>query len=48
MFAAISAVNWNYEKILFTESMGLHIIYFGAALMVLGILVIRKVIDIKI
>jgi tight adherence protein B len=48
MFAAISAVNWNYEKILFTESMGLHIIYFGAVLMVLGILVIRKVIDIRI
>lgn len=47
MFGVISAVNWNYEKILFTPE-GTHIVYFGAVLMVIGILVIRKIIDIKI
>jgi tight adherence protein B len=47
MFGLISAVNWNYEKILFTPE-GIHIIYFGAVLMIIGILVIRKIIDIKI
>jgi len=40
-------VNWTYEKTLFTEPLGLKIIYFGMAMMVIGILVIRKIIDIK-
>jgi len=48
MFGVISMVNWNYEKVLFTDPTGLHIIYFGMAMMVIGILVIRKIIDIKI
>ena len=48
MFGVISVVNWNYEKVLFTDPTGLHIIYFGMAMMVIGILVIRKIIDIKI
>jgi tight adherence protein B len=48
MFGLISAVNWNYEKMLFTDPTGIHIVYFGAVLMVVGILVIRKIIDIKI
>src|SRR6266852_7098522 len=47
MFGLISLVNWNYEKTLFTEPLGLKIIYFGMAMMVIGILVIRKIIDIK-
>src|SRR5262249_19810527 len=29
MFGLISMVNWNYEKILFTEPIGLKIIYVG-------------------
>ena len=48
MFGVISLVNWNYEKILFTDPTGLHVIYFGMVMMVIGILVIRKVINIKI
>ncbi len=48
VFGAISAVNWDYEKILFTDPSGLKVIYVGMVLMVIGILVIRKVIDIKI
>ena len=48
MFGVISLVNWNYEKILFTDPSGLHVIYFGMVMMVIGILVIRKVINIKI
>src|SRR5207302_11114912 len=48
MFGLISLVNWTYEKTLFTEPLGLKIIYFGMAMMVIGILVIRKIIDIKI
>ena len=48
MFGLISMVNWNYEKILFTEPIGLKIIYIGMVMMVIGILVIRKIIDIKI
>jgi tight adherence protein B len=48
MFGLISAVNWNYEKMLLTDPTGIHIVYFGAVLMVIGILVIRKIIDIKI
>jgi tight adherence protein B len=48
MFGLISVVNWNYEKTLFTEPMGLKIIYLGMVMMVIGILVIRKIIDIKI
>ena len=47
MFGLISLVNWTYEKTLFTEPLGLKIIYFGMAMMVIGILVIRKIIDIK-
>src|SRR5437899_8786997 len=48
MFGLISTVNWNYEKMLFTDPTGIHIVYFGAVLMIVGILVIRKIIDIKI
>jgi tight adherence protein B len=48
MFGLISMVNWKYERILFTEPIGLKIIYVGMVMMVIGILVIRKIIDIKI
>jgi tight adherence protein B len=48
MFALLSTVNWKYEKILFTNSTGLHMIYLGLAMMVIGVLVIRKIIDIKV
>ena len=48
MFGLISTVNWSYEKILFTDPSGLHVIYFGMVMMVIGVLVIRKIIDIRI
>jgi tight adherence protein B len=48
MFALISVVNHQYEKPLFTHKLGLYMIYGGLGLMVLGVLTIRKIIDIKV
>jgi tight adherence protein B len=48
MFALINLVNKEYEKPLFTDPTGLKMIYAGLAMMVLGVLAIRKIIDIKV
>lgn len=48
MFCLLSSVNWNLEKLLFTEHGGQVLIYVGLTLMATGILVIRKIIDIKV
>jgi tight adherence protein B len=48
MFALISVVNHDYTKVLFTTPLGLKMVYGGLILMVVGILVIRKVIDVKV
>jgi len=48
MFALISVVNHNYEKTLFSNALGMKMIYGGLGLMVLGILAIRKIIDVKV
>ena len=48
MFALISVVNHNYEKTLFSTPLGLKMVYGGLALMVLGVLAIRKIIDVKV
>jgi len=48
MFALIGLVNPSYEKVLFKEPLGLDMIYTGLTMMLLGILIIRKVIDIKV
>jgi len=48
MFGLISAVNHNYEKSLFTDPFGLKMVYGALGLMVLGVLVIRKIISIKV
>ena len=48
MFGLLSAINWEFEKLLFTEHMGRVLVYFGLALMVAGVLVIRKIIDVKV
>ena len=48
MFTLLSIVNWKFEKLLVTEPMGQHMIYAGLALMVVGVLVIRKIIDVKV
>ena len=48
MFGLISMVNREYVKVLFTDPMGLHMVYGGLIMMVLGVLIIRKIIDIKV
>ena len=48
MFGLMSIVNWKYEKILFTNPTGLKIVYIGMGMMLVGILIIRKIIDIKV
>jgi len=48
MFGLISITNHKYEAALFTDPFGLKLVYGGLGLMVLGVLVIRKIIDIKV
>ena len=48
MFALLSVVNWDYEKLLFTEPMGRNLLYACLMVMTLGVLVIRKIIDVKV
>ncbi len=48
MFGLINLINHDYEKTLFTDPFGLKMVYFGLGLMVIGILAIRKIIDIKV
>ena len=48
MFALISVINHDYEKALFTTPLGLWMVYLGLGAMILGILVIRKIIDVKV
>jgi len=48
LLALISSVNPEYEKILFSDPLGVDMIYAGLIMMVFGILIIRKVIDIKV
>jgi tight adherence protein B len=48
MFGLVSVLNHNFEKPLFNTSLGLKMVYGGLALMVLGILSIRKIIDVKV
>src|SRR6266852_377300 len=48
MCGILSLLNWKMERLLFTTPAGLKAIYIGAAMMVVGILLIRKIIDIKV
>jgi tight adherence protein B len=48
MFALISMVNPGYERILLTDPLGIHLIYAGLIMMVIGVLIVRKIIDIKV
>jgi tight adherence protein B len=48
MFGLLSALDWNLEKLLITEHAGRILVYTGLSLMLLGILVIRKIIDVKV
>ncbi len=48
MFGLLASINWDFEKLLFTEELGRTMVYFGLGLMVLGVLAIRKIIDVKV
>lgn len=48
MFGLLSTVNWQMEKTLFTEHAGRVLVYAALILMLLGILVIRKIVDVKV
>jgi tight adherence protein B len=48
VYGVISLVNHQYEKALFSDPFGIKMVYFGLGLMVIGILAIRKIIDVKV
>jgi len=48
VFGLINTFNHKYEMSLFSDPFGLKMVYFGLGLMVIGILAIRKIIDIEI
>ena len=48
MFGLISLTNYQYEKVLFTNPLGLKMVYGGLGLMLIGVLLIRKIIDVKV
>jgi len=48
MFGIISLVNHQYEKPLFHDPFGIKMLYFGLGAMVIGILAIRKIIDVEV
>src|SRR5439155_20715252 len=48
MFGLLSMVNWKTEKILFTDDLGRMAVYVGLIFMFIGIMVIRKIINVKI
>jgi tight adherence protein B len=48
MFGILGLLNWDFEKLLFTEPLGRKLVYSGLGFMLLGVLAIRKIIDIKV
>ena len=48
MFGIISMVNHDFEKPLLNDPFGLKMIYVGLGLMVIGILAIRKIVDVEV
>jgi tight adherence protein B len=48
MFGLLSLVNWKTEQILFTDDLGRMAVYIGLVFMFIGVMVIRKIIDVKI
>jgi tight adherence protein B len=48
IFTLISLANYNYEKKLWTDPMGLHLVYAGLVMLAVGIFTIRRIIDIKV
>ncbi len=48
MFGLLSAMNWDFEKLLVTEELGRKFVYFGLGMMVIGVFWVRKIIDVKV
>ncbi|HLY62096.1 MAG TPA: type II secretion system F family protein [Terriglobia bacterium] len=48
MFVLLTLIHPDYEKKLWTDPLGIHLIYAGLFMMGLGILIIRKIVDIKV
>ncbi len=48
MFLLLYLVHPDYERKLWTNPLGLHLIYVGLAMMAIGVLIIRKIVDIKV
>jgi tight adherence protein B len=48
LFLLIGMVNPDYEKLLVTDPFGVQLVHVGLVMMVLGILIIRRIVDIKI
>jgi tight adherence protein B len=48
MFGVLSLINKKYERVLFTDPLGVDMLYAGLIMMILGVLLIRKIIDIKV
>lgn len=48
MFGLINLVNHAYEKTLWTDPLGRHIVYAGLIMMLIGVLLIRKIVNIKV
>ena len=48
IFGLISISNRNYERALFSDPMGLKMVYGGLALMAIGVLIIRSIVNVKV
>ncbi|HEV3277702.1 MAG TPA: type II secretion system F family protein [Terriglobia bacterium] len=48
IFGLVSMANYDYEKKLWTDPLGLHLVYTGLVMMAVGVLAIRKIVDIRV
>ena len=48
MFALLNLINPGYERILLDDPIGRGVLYFGLFMMVIGILIVKKIITIKV
>jgi tight adherence protein B len=48
MFGLLSMLNWNTEKVLFTDHLGKIAVYIGMGFMACGILAIRHIVNVKV
>lgn len=48
MFGLLGMLNWNTEKLLFTDHLGKIAVYTGLGFMACGILAIRHIVNVKV